>query len=154
MSKGKILNQDDEYFIMANWESMSNLEMAKKLGVNQETISRRGSKLGLINKKGVASGNYKRTEVSEQISEYVDSLETIQELEGRKKTLELKHIAQQIKDMETLKLSIKTEGPNVPSRVLKGEILQKTNELIVVRIGKYRESFAYRDFFTGKAVIM
>lgn len=154
MSRGRLLNQDDDYFIITNWETMTNLEMAKKLGVHQETVSKRGAKLGLINKKGVSSGNYKRTLVSEQIANYLDSAETIQELEGRKKTLELKHIAEQIKDMEALKLSIKTEGPNVPSRVLKGEILQKTNELIVVRIGKYRESFAYRDFFTGKAVIM
>lgn len=49
MSRERVLNQDDKYFIIVNWENMTKLEMAKKLGVSKETVSRKGNKLGLRN---------------------------------------------------------------------------------------------------------
>jgi hypothetical protein len=152
---GRRITSDDLEFVRENWNSMSNVKMAEILGINKASVTIKARELGLPDKRSVTScGNFKRTEISEQIADYLDSAETIQELEARKKTLELEHIKEQIKDKENLKLKVKTEGPNVPDRILNGIILQKNDNFVALKLEKYIECFRYTDFFTGKAVII
>lgn len=154
MGRGRTLTEQDDYFIMINWEDMTNVEMAKKLGVHKETIARRGEKLGLINKKSVASGNYKRSGISEQIEKYIDSAETVQESEGRKKTLELLQLKEMLNINNNLKLKVKGDTEKIATRVIDGTVVQKNDSFIAVKLENYTECFKYTDFYTGKAVII
>lgn len=77
MSRGRTLTDQDDYFITVNWEDMSNKQISIALGVHKETVSRRGAKLGLRNKKGMELGDYWIPQVSSQVQYYGPSPDTI-----------------------------------------------------------------------------
>lgn len=51
MPKGIPITEDQEYFIIANWDIMTNKEIAETLGISRDAVSVKGGKLGLCNKR-------------------------------------------------------------------------------------------------------
>lgn len=152
MPKGIPITEDQEYFIIANWDIMTNKEIAETLGISRDAVSVKGGKLGLCNKRSLNEG--RKFQPSSQIEDYGPSPETLQEAEARKKTLELLRIKEAIKENNSLKVKVKGEVGRSKSRLLDGVVIQKNNAFITLKLKNYRESFKYTDFYTGRAVIV
>lgn len=125
--------------------------MAKKFNVSVQAITNIGRKMGLQNKREIIDELGIDVNDLEEVKKYKESWEEKIETEGRKKKLQLKYIKEQIEKKNSLKIKI-NEGRS--SRILNGPIVQITDELVVLQIGKYPESFKYVEFFTGREVIV
>lgn len=145
------ISEEDKKFIKDNWYTMRNLEMAKRFNVSVQAITNIGRKMGLQNKREIIDELGIDVNDLEEVKKYKDSWEEKIETEGRKKKLQLRYIKEQIEKKNSLKIRIKEERG---SRILNGSIVQMTDELVVLQIGKYTESFKYVEFFTGRAVIV
>lgn len=149
MPTGKPITEEQEYFIMANWEKMTNTQIAEALGISRDTVSLKGGELGLCNKRSLNAG--RKIQPSSRIEDYELSPETLQEIKARQKTLELLRIKETIQENNRLKIKVKEERG---SRILTGIVVRKTDNLVALQVGSYRESFSYTDFYTGRAVIV
>jgi len=134
----------DLAFLRANYRNMTYAEIGEKLGKTRKAVTRKANILGLTKK--VRS-------TSPKIVFYEEGKDTKLELEGRFKMrnydLDVK-VGDKVKvvasDYDSKKLSTK--------RVIKGKVIYKDDNYIIVQGTNYRESFLIADFYTGAAKLI
>lgn len=148
---GKQLSEESIKFIEDNWFTMENKEIAKTIGVTPNHITVKGRELGLPDKRNFRQENLENTILSEQIDNYGPCTETVLELRARQKTSQLKGFKELIQENNLLKLKIKEDRGK---RILEGIVVKKTDNLVILQVGSYKESFGYVDFYTGRVAIV
>lgn len=139
--------KDKEQWLRNNWMLYSNVKLAKMLGCSRKIISYKAKKLGLPDK---AKGPSKLP----KLADYASGNETLLEIEGRKKTKELKEQQNKFSLNQRLKIQTVDLENWKHKRIFNGKVIQKTSSLIVLGSDNYRESFKYEDFYTGRAIAL
>lgn len=148
----KKLCHEDRQFIKNNWNTITNTEIVKILGVTKQTITITARKLNLKDKREIK----KEIEISgkdlEEVKKYKISGEAAREAEGREKTSNLSSLKEHFNLGQELKFKT-FDGLNT-RRIVEGRIIQKTDYLVVVKAKNEIISLAYRDFYTRKTIII
>lgn len=146
------LTEKDKQFIKDNWSTMSNLEIADTLGVHSVTICAKGREMGLPKKKELLSG--KRTQTSSRIENYELSSETLLEIRARERMKELLKISNSFNLREKIRIKAIETITKSAVNIIEGTVISKTDKLVTIQNGQYPVSFAYVEFYIGKAVII
>ena len=152
MGMKRKLCEQEEYFIIVNWETMSSVQIAKELGTSYPTISRMRKRLGLPYKKNVKATTGKAVKKITKVEDYQLSPESIQEIKGRQKTKEFIDSREMIHLADVLKINF-SDNPRL-NRIIEGEVIQKNDNFITLKTENYVECFKFTDFLTRKAVII
>jgi hypothetical protein len=147
----KTWTKEQEEFLKTNWLDMTNSELGKKLNRDHGTVSAKAKKMGLEDKRIVAFSEHKPYK---SIEEYELSPETVKEKGGRGKTLEFLNKKNEFNLNDNLLIKAFAKTAKGEPRIIQGEVIQKTESFITLQSEKYKESFSYIDFHTGKVVIL
>jgi hypothetical protein len=130
---------EEENFLKSNWINMDIHKITKELNAKFKN-----------NRTECAVSN--KIEKSGLLKEFKEESITRKEARGRDRSIQLQYLKNQIKENDTLKLRIVEERER--KRIIVGTVLHKTNNLIVIKGERYRESFMYSDFLIGKVAII
>lgn len=147
----KTWTKKQEEFLKTNWLNMTNSELGKNLNRDQSAVSAKAKKMGLEDKRIVVLSKHKPYK---SIEEYESSPETVKERNGRDKTLDFLNIKNEFKINDSLLIKAFAKTAKGEPKIIQGEIIQKTENFITLQSKKYKESFSYIDFCTGRAVIL
>lgn len=137
----------EEQFIRVNWPVITASKITKALNEKFGTDRTEASIDGKVDRMNLPK--------KREYSRHGDiNAETELEIQGRLKTLELLRIKNLIEAYSSIKIKVKTSGPNAPDKILDGVVIQKNNSFIAVKTKEYIECCRYTDFYTGKAVII
>lgn len=148
----KKLCHEDRQFIKNNWNTITNTEIAKILGVTKQTITITARKLNLKDKREIKEEAEVSGKNLEEVKKYKISSEAVREAEGREKTSNLSSLKEHFNLGQELKFKT-FDGLNT-RRIVEGRIIQKTDYLVVVKAKNEIISLAYRDFYTRKTIII
>lgn len=137
----------EENFVIVNWSCMSARELTEALNEKFKTQRSKSSvdckidKLNLPKKR-----EYRRNSG--------DNIETKLEIQGRLKTKELYEIKNRFGINQQIRIKTIETITKPVIRILEGLVIGKTESLVTVQKGRYKESFAYIDFYTRRAVVL
>jgi len=133
--------KSEEKFLRDNWTHMSNDVIGDYLHKSNETVSAKGIRLGMPRKKRGTTKYSLLGDSAKQHHEYIQALNNIRSLKRFKQTFNL---------TGWQKLVIPATEVCKKERLVNGNVISQTDNIITLQLKNYRESFRIIAFFTGE----
>ncbi|EGO86229.1 hypothetical protein G8S49_11260 [Clostridium botulinum C] len=132
-----VWNEEQENFLKDNYKYMTYKEIGEKINKSENAVSKKAQFFNL-------------KKIERNKIELPRETQVRREINGRMK-MKKYGIDKEIGD----KAIIKTRyGLKSPIRILEGEIIFKSKNIITIQSKNYKESFMFSEFYTGQAVLI
>ncbi|MCD3234299.1 hypothetical protein G8V06_09365 [Clostridium botulinum D/C] len=132
-----VWNEEQENFLKDNYKYMTYKEIGEKINKSENAVSKKAQFFNL-------------KKIERNKIELPRETQVRREINGRMK-MKKYGIDKEIGD----KAIIKTRyGLKSPIRILEGEIIFKSKNIITIQSKNYKESFMFSEFYTGQAVLV
>ncbi|WP_039233394.1 hypothetical protein [Clostridium novyi] len=132
-----VWNEEQENFLKDNYKYMTYKEIGEKINKSENAVSKKAQFFNL-------------KKIERNKIELPRETQVRREINGRMK-MKKYGVDKEIGD----KAIIKTRcGLKSPIRILEGEIIFKSKNIITIQSKNYKESFMFSEFYTGQAVLV